>query len=89
QFGYDLRGLRTASQYANGSHTITYVWDNAGRLINTTAGGKTLTYQYDAAGNRVQTTWPDAFYTTTSYDALNRPNAIKENGSVNLASYAY
>lgn len=89
QFGYDLRGLRTAAQFANGSHTITYAWDNAGRLLNTSAGGKTLAYQYDAAGNRVRSTWPDGFYTTTSYDALSRPGAIKENGSVNLASYAY
>jgi len=88
-FGYDLRGLRTAAQYANGSHTITYAWDNAGRQLSTTAGGKTLTYQYDLAGNRIRTTWPDAFYTTTSYDALNRPGVIKENGSANLATYAY
>ncbi|RIX83200.1 RHS repeat-associated core domain-containing protein [Acidovorax cavernicola] len=88
-FGYDLRGLRTLAQYANGSHAITYAWDNAGRQLSTTAGGKTLAYQYDLAGNRIRTTWPDAFYTTTSYDALNRPGIIKENGSVNLATYAY
>ncbi|MDR6538476.1 RHS repeat-associated core domain-containing protein, partial [Variovorax soli] len=63
--------------------------DNAARLSATTAGGKTLSHSYDAAGNRIRTTWPDAFYTTTSYDAANRPSAILENGSVNLASYAY
>ncbi|MDP9877263.1 RHS repeat-associated protein [Variovorax boronicumulans] len=88
-FSYDLRGLRTAAQYANGSHAITYAWDNAGRQLSTTAGGKTLAYQYDLAGNRIRTTWPDAFYTTTSYDALNRPGVIQENGSANLATYAY
>ena len=89
QFGYDLRGLRTSAQFANGSHAIGYTWDNAGRLVSTTAGGKTLGHNYDAAGNRTRTTWPDAFYTTTSYDALNRPSAIQESGTVNLASYAY
>jgi len=88
-FGYDLRGLRTAAQYANGSHTITYAWDNAGRQLNTTAGGKTVAYQYDPAGNRTRTTWPGTFYVATSYDALNRPTALTENGSVSLASYAY
>ncbi|MDQ0612258.1 RHS repeat-associated protein [Variovorax sp. W1I1] len=88
-FGYDLRGLRTSAQFANGSHAITYAWDNAGRQLSTTAGGKTLSYQYDLAGNRIRTTWPDAFFTTTSYDALNRPGVIKENDTVNLASYAY
>ncbi|MDR6539663.1 RHS repeat-associated core domain-containing protein, partial [Variovorax soli] len=79
----------TSAQFANGSHAIGYAWDNAARLSATTAGGKTLSHSYDAAGNRIRTTWPDAFYTTTSYDAANRPGAILENGSVTLASYAY
>ncbi|MNO65559.1 tRNA nuclease WapA precursor [compost metagenome] len=61
----------------------------AGRLTSTTTGGKKLSYLYDTAGNRTRITWPDAFYTTTTYDSLNRPTAIKENGSANLASYAY
>ncbi|MFM0642220.1 DUF6531 domain-containing protein [Paraburkholderia metrosideri] len=89
QFAYDLRDLRTSAQYGNGSYAVTYTWDNAGRLISTAAGGKTLTFQYDGANNRTQMTWPDGFYTTTSYDALNRTGVIKENGSINLASYAY
>ena len=88
-FSYDLRGLKTASQYANGSNTVTYNWDNAGRLLTTSSAGRTLSYAYDLASNRTQTTWPDAFLTTTSYDALNRPLIIKEGTTVNLASYAY
>ena len=40
--------------------------------------------------NRIGITWPEtAFYVTTTYDALNRPTAIKETGTVNLATYAY
>ena len=40
--------------------------------------------------NRIGITWPEtAFYVTTTYDALNRPTAIKELGTTNLASYAY
>lgn len=89
QFSYDLRGLRTVAQYLNGSFGISYVWDNAGRLTNTTAAGRSLNYQYDAAGNRTQITWPDTFFVTTSYDALNRPLNIKENGSTSLAIYSY
>ncbi|WP_418646900.1 RHS repeat-associated core domain-containing protein [Thauera butanivorans] len=89
-FSYDLLGRRTQAKYANNSHTVDYVWDAAGRLTSTTAGTKTLAYQYDPAGNRTRTTWPEtAFYVTTTYDALNRPTAIKETGTVNLASYAY
>ncbi|MDZ4149545.1 MAG: hypothetical protein U1E01_00465 [Methylicorpusculum sp.] len=50
-----------------------------------------MAYQYDPAGNRTRTTWPEAtpFYITASYDALNRPTALLENGTVSLASYAY
>ena len=68
-----------------------YVWDNAGRLISTTAGGKTVGYQYDAAGNRIRTTWPEAtpFYVTATFDALNRPVSLREMGITSLASYAY
>jgi RHS repeat-associated protein len=90
-FAYDLLGRRTAANYANGSYSIAYAWDNAGRLTSTTAGGKTVSYQYDPAGNRIRTTWPEAtpFYVTTTYDALNRPTAIKELGTTNLATYAY
>jgi RHS repeat-associated protein len=89
QFAYDLRGLRTSAQYASGTYAVTYAWDNAGRPVGTSPGGKSLTFQLDGAGNRIQMTWPDGFYTTTSYDALNRTGVIKENGSATLASYAY
>lgn len=88
-YGWDLLGRRLSATGASAADNVSYVWDNAGRLTSTTAGGRTLGYQYDAAGNRTGITWPDAFYVTTAYDALNRPTAIKENGSVALASYAY
>ncbi|MDZ4150765.1 MAG: DUF6531 domain-containing protein, partial [Methylicorpusculum sp.] len=88
-FSYDLLGRKTAANKTG--YAIGYVYDNAGRLTSTAAGGKTLAYQYDPAGNRTRTTWPEAtaFYITASYDALNRPTAILENGTVSLASYAY
>ncbi len=88
-YGYDLRGLTLASQYTNGSNVITNSWDNAGRLLSTTSAGRTLNYEYDLASNRTKVTWPDSFYVTTSYDALNRPVDIKENGTTSLANYAY
>ena len=95
--GHALLGTSTAeaaytphySYNPNAAQAITYAWDNAGRLSNTTAGGNTLSYQYDPASNKTCTTWPDGFYTSTSYDALNRPTQINENGTSTLASYAY
>jgi RHS repeat-associated protein len=90
-FAYDLLGRRTAANYQDGSHAIATAWDNAGRLTGTTAAGRTVSYQYDPAGNRIRTTWPETtpFYVTTTYDALNRPTAIKELGSTSLATYTY
>ena len=90
-FSYDLLGRRTQVIGATGADTVAYVFDNAGRLTNTTSAGRTLSYQYDGAGNRTRITWPDAtpFFVSTSFDALNRPIALQENGSLNLASYQY
>jgi RHS repeat-associated protein len=90
-YGYDLLGRRLSSTGASAADNVAYAYDNAGRLTSTSANGKTISYQVDAAGNRVRTSWPEAtpFYVTTSYDALNRPSAIKELGVTSLASYAY
>jgi YD repeat-containing protein len=90
-YGYDLLGRRLSSTGASAADNVAYVFDNAGRLTSTSANGKTISYQVDAAGNRVRTSWPEAtpFYVSTSFDALNRPSAIKELGVTSLASYAY
>ncbi len=47
--------------------------------------GTRLIFYISAAGNRTRLTWPDGFYVTTDYDALNRPTTLKEQGSVPLA----
>ncbi|WGG52878.1 RHS repeat-associated core domain-containing protein [Rugamonas sp. DEMB1] len=87
-YGYDLLGRRTSANLP--TFGIGYAYDNAGRLQSSTAGGRTLAYQYDAAGNRRRVTWPDGFYATYDYDALNRPINIKENGVTGLvALYSY
>lgn len=90
-YSYDLLGRRLAANYdANPSYNVSYAWDNAGRLTSTNVGYKTLAYEYDPAGNRTRLYWPEGgFYVTTTYDALNRPTAIKEMGYTNLATYAY
>uniref|UniRef100_UPI0025C36ECD RHS repeat-associated core domain-containing protein n=1 Tax=Acidovorax sp. TaxID=1872122 RepID=UPI0025C36ECD len=90
-YTYDLLGRRLSATGATAADNVSYSFDNAGRLISTVANGRTLSHQVDAAGNRVRTTWPEAtpFYVTTTYDALNRPTAITELGTTNLASYAY
>ncbi|MFL9984062.1 RHS repeat-associated core domain-containing protein [Paraburkholderia sediminicola] len=89
QYSYDLRGLKTASQYSDGSHTITNSYDGLGQLTQTSAAGRTLRYTYDAAGNMTDTAWPDGFHVTTQYDGYGRPTQMLENGTQNLAKYTY
>ncbi len=94
-FSYDLLGrvtqARIGSNATNG-HVVNNTWDNAGRLAATNAGGLTLAHQHDPAGNRTRTTWPDTFYTSTTYDARNRPLAMSETQAgvtAPLVTYTY
>jgi RHS repeat-associated protein len=86
-FAYDLTGRRTEARFADGRQVVRHTWDAAGRLTATTANQRTVSHQLDPAGNRIRTTWPDGFYVTRQFDAANRLTAIKENGSLTLASF--
>ena len=89
QYSYDLRGLKTASQFGDGSHTIINSYDGLGQLTQTSAGGRTLRYRYDAAGNVIDVAWPDGFHVSTQYDGFGRPSQLLENGTASLAKYSY
>lgn len=89
EFAYDLQSKPLTARFSNASHDLGWTYDNAGRALTAVAGGKTLTYQYDPAGNQTRIIWPDSFYVTRSFDALNRPVTVSESGNVNLATYAY
>ncbi|CAM2191519.1 conserved protein of unknown function [Paraburkholderia kururiensis] len=89
QYGYDLRGLKTASQYSDGSHTITNSYDGLGQLTQTSAAGRLLRYSYDTAGRVADIAWPDGFHVGIQYDALGRPSQLLENGTLSLAKYSY
>ncbi|MFC0403378.1 RHS repeat protein, partial [Paraburkholderia rhizosphaerae] len=89
QYGYDLRGLKTASQYSDGSHTVTNSYDGLGQLTQTSAAGRTLRYTRDAAGNVTDIAWPDGFHVATTYDSYRRPVQLLENGTASLAKYSY
>lgn len=89
---YDQRGRPKFAHFGSLTGTgVDYAYDLAGRLTSETdtASGRALSYQYDQAGNRDQVTWPDGFYVTYDYDALNRATAVKESGTTQLAVYAY
>ena len=91
---YDLAGRVLSSTFNSptGLGTV-YAYDTAGRTASETTYGRALGFGYDAAGNRTRETWPDGFYVTYAYDALNRMVSANENGQTSgaavLAAYTY
>ena len=82
---YDLLGRRW--QATADSQTLTFTFDTAGRpqsVADSILGS--VRYQYDAASNRIQVTWPDGYYVTYVYDALNRVCKVKENATTTCAA---
>lgn len=92
-YTYDLRGLMTSAYLTAGGNTISYDWDNAGRLKSTTSGGRKLSYAYNKASQRERITWPDNQYIYYKRDPIGRIEYIQENaqnGTTNvLANYEY
>ena len=92
-FGYNLLNEQTLiSRAALGNyaaHSTSYSYDAAGRKASESNDGRLVGYQYDLSGNRSQTTWPDNYFVTYSYDALNRMQYAYESGTTELANYNY
>ena len=93
--GLDLLGEPyLIAKAANGTlpaHSTSYTYDGAGRTSSETNDGLPVSYAYDSSGNRSSTTWPDTYYVSYSYDALNRMQFVRENSSSTneLAYYSY
>ena len=81
---YDLLGRVTDSTSSTSGAVETC------RAPLNTATSHTIQYLYDQAGNRTKIIWPDAYYVTYAWDALNHVTNAYENGSSTaLASYGY
>lgn len=92
-YGYDLRGLQRSARFGSASGPgITTEYDGPGRIASTTTTmdgtPRTLSFQYDNADNRLSVTHPDSQVFTYGYDLLNRPLAIRENGT-QVVSFGY
>ena len=89
EYRYNRIGLQIEVKFAGSAASIRHHYDSVGRLTSTNDRGRTLSYAYDKASNRTMVKWPDQFYVSYDYDALNRVTAIKEKGSVILGRYDY
>lgn len=91
----DLCGncIATTGSCADSTDYVVDVFDSIGRQLATVratpVSTRAIGYQYDPAGNRTRITWPDNYYVTYQYDALNRMTHVLENGSLELAFYDY
>ena len=81
---YDLAGRLTSATSSTSGTTAT-----CGTPLNT-ATSRTVSYVVDKAGNQARITWPDGYYVSYAYDALNHvTTATESDTSAVLATYAY
>jgi RHS repeat-associated protein len=89
-YAYDLLSRTTSALYATSGQGVAYTYDALSRTTSETTSGLTLSYQYDIGGNLAKMTWPDGFYATYAYDALNRMTTVQDSSaSVTDVTYSY
>ncbi|HEY4940051.1 MAG TPA: RHS repeat-associated core domain-containing protein [Rhizomicrobium sp.] len=86
---------RVAEVEDEAGQALVSIFDSAGRqtddIQTVLAGGGSehVSWQLDAAGNRTRLTWPDGYFATYVYDALNHPTSVTDSDGTVLASYLY
>ena len=94
-YSYDAWGRQTGAHFdsVTGADAVLSAYDGFGRLTSSTVsmGGvsHTVAQLYDADSNRIRVTHQDGNYFTYDYDGLNRPIAIKENGTTQVVAFGY
>lgn len=70
--------------------TVAYAYDSLGRLLEEVQNGKAVSSQWDGSNNRLALIYPNGRKIETSYDKLDRIDAIKDSGSaINIVDYDY
>lgn len=88
---FDLAGHEVA--FTAEGQTLSYAYDNAGRLDYMTDSylGATnrVDYTFDEAGNKKRLDYPGGGFVTYTYDALNRMKDVINGAGLTLAHYDY
>ena len=82
-----MKRLKTIS---DGISSFTFAHNTDSLPVSVTrSDGKITERTYDNAGSLTRLTYPDGYFLTYTYDALNRLTQILESGTTLLASYTY
>ena len=85
-FGYDAGGrMSTAS---NNNAAISYIYDDANRILSETLNGNTTGYSYDASAGKRTITYPGGRVIEENMNLRSFLNNIKE-GASTIAGYTY
>jgi RHS repeat-associated protein len=93
-YTYDLAG-RTVTVSDTTGQGLTYDFDSAKRVVSVAqtapniTGSRTINYELDPAGNKTKAVWPEGYFVSYQYDALNRMTNVIENGTTPLGVYVY
>jgi RHS repeat-associated protein len=85
-FSFDLAGRRLTANNANA--TISFTYDNMGRMLSETLNGKTTGYAYNTAARTRILTYPGGRVITEQRDQRERLTGITEGGN-SIAGFIY
>jgi RHS repeat-associated protein len=93
RFTYDLAGRMLTASKTNWLTTndwvVTFAYDGANRVTNTTQGGRVIAYAFDIPGRTRSLTYPSGTNITEQFDARNRLLAISDGSLPPIATYTY
>ena len=93
RFTYDLGGRMLTANKTNWLTTndwlLTFVYDAANRVTNTTQGGRTIAYAYDIRGRTQSLTYPSETNLVLLTDARGRLLAVNDGVATPVATYTY
>ncbi len=93
-YAYNVLDLQTEARFGSLTGTgISNAYNGFGELLSSTTnmGGtsRAISYLYDAASRRTRVTHPDGTYFTYEYDGASQLRYVRENGTTELARFAY